>query len=424
MSQATVNLQPIQVSLDDLYLDPNNPRFAKSLNLDASVPDEKVAAAQEDVRKLFVVGNSERKAGEDGSEETEEDTFNIADLVNSMEEIGFIPIDQIVVRKLSNAPDKYLVVEGNRRVCSAKYILSKPLPTEPNALKVRQAVLATLSSIDALLLVTEGLSETVIHDQIGVVLGLRHFGAVLPWGVLAKAVNIYNEYKLISPSQETFAVEGWRLAQLMARLSQSRSDLTNALKTYIVYLQLQDAFPTTPPRPTHYSLLQACVLNRKLQGAGFIVQDGGTYKIDEASLERLYLVCEFGIRDRLADDQKILRDPKTVNKLAGLVHTAAGHEDSAVRAFASSLRDEVYHKDRSLEDATNHLKSFMSDRIWTEALDKLLAKVTAPSGSKFPTPDDEVERLNIDDFHPIGNDQLHLEEADKAFKNLRRILGL
>ena len=424
MSKATVNLQPIQVSLHDLYLDPNNPRFAKNLNLDALVADEKVAAAQDAVRKLFVIDGSGQQANDEEGEESEEDTFDISDLVKSMEEIGFIPIDQVVVRKLSNDPKKYLVIEGNRRICSAKHLLELTPPSNPEKLTRHLAALSTLDKIDVLLMETDGLSEAQIHGQIGVVLGLRHFGAVLPWGTLAKAVNIYNEYKQISPVQAEFTRDAARLSQLAARLSQSRSDLTNALKTYVVYLQLQEAYPSSGPKPTHYSLLQACVLNRKLQGANFITQNPQTFQVDQASLEQLHHYCEFGVRDGLLEDQKILKDPKAVNKLAALVHAAAAHAVAPVRAFASSLVNEVYHKDYTLEDAANHLKSFMIEQIWTQALGNLLDKVYAPPGSCMPSPDDEAERLDVAKFKPIGNELMQLEEAEKAFKNLRRILAL
>jgi hypothetical protein len=84
----------------------------------------------------------------------------------------------------------------------------------------------------------------------------------------------------------------------------------------------------------------------------------------------------------------------------------------------------VFHKERSLEDASNHLKSFMSDRVWTEALNKLLDKVAAPPEEGIEMPDDGAERLCVSNFHPIGNELMQLEEAQKAFKNLRRILDL
>ena len=247
---------------------------------------------------------------DDDTDEAEEDTFNIGDLVNSMKQIGFIPIDQVVVKKLSCDPTKYIVIEGNRRISAAKYLKSLDLPTEPEKAKAQKAARDTLESIDVLLLVTDGLSDEVIHDQIGVVLGLRHFGSVLGWGTLAKAVNIYSEYKLISPAQDDFVLDNARLGQLVARLSQSRANLTNALKTYVVYLQLQEAYPTSPPRPVDYSLLQACVVNRKLQAAEFIGQNQSTYKLNQESLERLHQVCEFGNRAELRDEQKILKIPR------------------------------------------------------------------------------------------------------------------
>ena len=36
-------------------------------------------------------------------------------------------------------------------------------------------------------------------------------------------------------------------------------------------------------KPSHYSLLQACVTNRRLAGARFIEQDGNSFKLTAAS---------------------------------------------------------------------------------------------------------------------------------------------
>ncbi len=101
--------KPTKVSLDDLMLDPNNPRCVVTLELKATVPDTEVETHQEKLLKAFdQTGDSE--------------FFSVKDLLDSFEKVGYQPIDKIVVRALPR--NKYLVLEGNRRV-SALRILRK-----------------------------------------------------------------------------------------------------------------------------------------------------------------------------------------------------------------------------------------------------------------------------------------------------------
>jgi hypothetical protein len=425
MSGTSVRLKPIRVALEHLLLDPNNPRFAKSLNLRETVLDEHIPAAQEEVKNFFINERSSETVPDDDDSETEEGKVRIGDLVRSMQEIGFVPIDQIVVRKLAGSSSDYVVVEGNRRVSSAKYLRAhKPNPSDPEAKRRHKEVLTTIEELDVLLLDTEGLTDAEVNDQIGVILGLRHFGQVLPWGSLAKAINIYHEYVHTQPRQMEFRLDNKRVSQVVTRLSQTRAGVLNALKTYIAYRQLQEAFPNGP-KPDHYSLLQACVINRKLAGSKFIEQDGNTFELGASSLENLNNACEFGDRDTLPEGAKILGDPKAVKSFAGLMADAASNPDSAVRAFAFNLREEVLSKERPLTDAVDHLRSFKSDRAWTDSLEVLLQKVIEPDLPKNDSQSpNEKRQLEIGDFQPLANDLLRLEDANKAFRNVRMILGI
>lgn len=426
MPDATVRLKRITVALDRLFLDPNNPRFAKSLKLPESVPDKDIASAQPRLEKLFVNEKDSEVDVDDDDSEAEEGAVRVGDLIRSMQEIGFVPIDRVVVRQLDHSPSDYVVIEGNRRVRSAKYLYSlKVEDSDPKAKERHEEILKTLKDLDVLLLNTEGLSAQQLHDQIGVILGLRHFGQVLPWGTLAKAVNIYHEYMNTQPIQLEFRLESKRVSQVVTRLSQTRSGVMNALKTYIAYKQLQDAFPSGQPKPSHYSLLQAFVTNRKLCTSGFIEQDGNTFNISASSLERLNVACEFENRDNLKEEEKILKDPKSVSSFSGLIADAASHRDSAVKAFAATLSVEVISKERTLNDAVDNLRSFKSDRVWTESLKDLLAKVEVPGEpTDDPLPEVGRQKLSVSDFQPSGNDVLRLEEARKAFRNVRTILNI
>ena len=425
MPEASVQLTPLRVALQELYLDPNNPRFARSLKLEAPVPDAEIASVQQRVRKLFVHDMDSESSSDDDDAEADDGAIRIGDLIRSMQEIGFVPIDRVVVRRIKGESPTYVVIEGNRRVSAAKYLHDfKPAQADPTAKTKHEDIVKTLRELDVLLLVTDGLTPEELHNQIGVILGLRHFGSVLGWGTLAKAVNIYNEYRITQPTQAEFRLEANRVSQVATRLSETRSNVKNALKTYIAYQQMQIAFTHAQPKPAHYSLLQACVVNRKLATANFIEQDGNTFTLSAASLEQLNIACEFENRDRLKEDAKILRDPKAVSRFASLVADASSNRDTAVRAFAASLLDEVVNKERSLDDAGDNLRSFKSDRVWTESLEALLAKVVEPGASLDELSSDGRRTLLLKAFQPSGNDLLKLEDARKAFKNVRTILSL
>ena len=93
-----------EVKLQDLYLDPNNFRLIHEPN-QVNVPDDMVR--DEDVAsrtyRLLLGAKSQ----------------NIQDLVASFKTNGYLPVDQIQVREIQGG---YLVVEGNRRVATLKYL--------------------------------------------------------------------------------------------------------------------------------------------------------------------------------------------------------------------------------------------------------------------------------------------------------------
>jgi hypothetical protein len=415
--ERSVKLREIAVPLEDLYLDPNNPRFARSLNLSKELLDVEIPGAQAQLRKMFInEHDSESRVDEEKVEV--EGPILIGNLVRSMQEIGFVSIDRVVVRKLANSG--YVVIEGNRRVSAAKHLFDQPPPRAPEDRKKHEEILETLRKLDVLELITDGLTPQEVHDQIGVILGLRHFGSVLEWEPIAKAVNIYNEYRNMQPPQAEFRFDPARVSKVGILLSEPRSSIRDALRTYVAFQQLQAAFPHAQPKPPHYSLLQACVTNRKLNTAKFIEQDPNTYQLSAASLEMLNIVCEFENRDK-PDYSKILDRPQSVSRLATLVEHGASHKDLAVRAFASSLRDAVLIKDQPLDDAIDNLRTFTSQRVWTESLEALMDKVEEPVGTPA-TSGTQTKQLRLKDFESTGNDALKLDDAKRAFKNVRLIL--
>ena len=99
------NVNTKQVTLDDLYLDPNNYRL---------IHEEAHEKVLEDKIKNNLIQRRTFKLI------TKEKNQNILDLLDSFKSNGYLPVDQIQVRPLTNGG--YIVVEGNRRIASLKYL--------------------------------------------------------------------------------------------------------------------------------------------------------------------------------------------------------------------------------------------------------------------------------------------------------------
>ncbi len=100
--QTNANIR--KVSLRNLYLDPNNFRLIHESD-QVSVPDEKIRDKDVANRTYrLIVGEKNQ---------------NIQDLVESFKANGYLPVDQIQVRRVDGI---FIVVEGNRRVAALKYL--------------------------------------------------------------------------------------------------------------------------------------------------------------------------------------------------------------------------------------------------------------------------------------------------------------
>ncbi|MBK4216148.1 hypothetical protein JJJ17_09440 [Paracoccus caeni] len=160
-----VDLRSIEVPLSQLFLDPNNPRFVGSEWVYISDDD----AVKSDIQE----STSDRLFSE----------HDVDKLKSIMEYNGYLPIDRVVVRKISE--DAYIVLEGNRRICAAKSInghsdSGDPLPV---------AIVETFKKIPCLLY--EGANED--GDASWIFQGLRHISGISEWPAFNKAKLIVEQ---------------------------------------------------------------------------------------------------------------------------------------------------------------------------------------------------------------------------------------
>jgi hypothetical protein len=160
-----------KVSLENLLLDPNNYRIRGNENYKL-IEEKDIANAmvQKRISKMIC---GDTKA-------------NIKDLLESFKENGYLMIDNIIVRPYKN--EKYVVVEGNRRVTTLKVL--KEL--HEDGMDIGNVNSDIFNKIDVV----------VYHDDdknYEILMGLRHVSGVKEWGDYEQSQlisNLANNYMM------------------------------------------------------------------------------------------------------------------------------------------------------------------------------------------------------------------------------------
>ena len=164
-------LTPINVSLDDLLLDANNPRFSELGEELSVIPEGRFA---------------DEKVQSNTFEKMRDPMFDVAELRDTIKTIGFLPMDRIVVRRWKGTGDtpKYVVIEGNRRVTALKWLRNLH---EIGKETFDQARLDNILTLECLLLNSDlaPASATLILP------GLRHVSGIKEWGPYQKAKAVH-----------------------------------------------------------------------------------------------------------------------------------------------------------------------------------------------------------------------------------------
>jgi hypothetical protein len=150
------SLTPINIEIDKIYLDPNNPRFTNEIWIsDEGIDDP--AKQQELVNRI-------------------QSESPVISLMDSIETNGYLPIDRIVARQFKDG--SFVVLEGNRRVTAAKILLERHAN---HTLVLKDYVLETLKSIPVLLYTGTD------QDAAWIFQGLRHISGIMDWSAYNKA---------------------------------------------------------------------------------------------------------------------------------------------------------------------------------------------------------------------------------------------
>lgn len=154
ISLELLELTEKEIDLENIMVDPNNPRLLE-MGFQV-VPDERISEVE--VQKEAIANM--KKSG-------------LKDIIEKVKKFGFLTVDRVVVRPLRN--DKYIVVEGNRRISSLK-VLHEDHTRGRISLDGR--VVGSLKKFNVL--AYEGENK----DIVWLLQGIRHIKGIKEWGPL------------------------------------------------------------------------------------------------------------------------------------------------------------------------------------------------------------------------------------------------
>lgn len=194
-------MQPIDVRLDDLLLDPNNYRFQDAARF-RSVPEPRFG--EESVQASAL----ERL-----------DSEGLSELKASIQHNGFLTIERIVVRPWSGDPNKFVVIEGNRRVAALRRLRED----HRAGIDVNDDVLRVFDAVPVL-----SMDEGEPVDFLAI-MGIRHVGGVRRWGP-------YQSAKLITEMRDRHELE---FSDIASRLGLQTREVTRRYRAFKALSQME-----------------------------------------------------------------------------------------------------------------------------------------------------------------------------------------
>ncbi|MCD6099164.1 MAG: hypothetical protein J7K33_01120 [Candidatus Marinimicrobia bacterium] len=220
-----LELEEKEVELMDIMVDPNNPRLLE-LGFDV-VPDERIC---EDSVQRETIDNMKK--------------IGLKDITEKVKKFGFLTVDKVVVRPLTD--NKYVVIEGNRRISALKELYEDH---KRGRISLNESVLKSITSLKVL--VYTGTNK----DVVWLLQGIRHIKGVKEWGPLQQG-------RFLSEMQER---RGLRAADLAKMTGIGRNTVTRLIRSYKAWEQAKtDEDHGDKINADHFSLFSEAVFRKPI----------------------------------------------------------------------------------------------------------------------------------------------------------------
>ncbi|MEC7783588.1 MAG: ParB/Srx family N-terminal domain-containing protein [Bacteroidota bacterium] len=346
----TIKFRDQIIPFDSLYLDPNNPRF---LSMDD--PENKVPADR--IKEIDVQ--------EAAFQKMLRPEFQVRALRDSILEIGYLPMDRIVVSKLDD--DSFVVIEGNRRLAAIRWIEQMIKEGAKD-----KSIRATYENLTVSVLDSE--SDTDINRL--KVQGVRHISEARPWGTYQKAQLIRSliENEGLSPQDVALAI-GYRT-----------QEVNRIYSAYLLHKQMQDdedygQYAT----PEHINYFYELVGRKKLRE--FFGYDNETGLFEEEDND-YHLFFKWIIEDPDNGHRKKLNSTRDVRELTKIIASSEAWDKlledrtSITEALAVALKYNTVNWKKEVTQAIDSLEKIPLDQLEKfnegdiELLNKLKSMIT------------------------------------------------
>lgn len=317
-SKSGVVGKPLNLHVDDLLLDAENPRFGSKSK----------AISQEDIAVKLEMGSE------------------VMIVAESIARNGYFANEPLIVIE-SQIPGKYVVIEGNRRFTALLSLTSEPIRSKMFQTD-RFNELAKISVFRNEDLVPCTLVEN--RELIAPILGFRHISGVMEWQPLAQAIFIA---KLIDD-------DGYSFITAAEAVGKPKSDIAAMYRNQAIAKQATSAGMNTSGLEHSFTSLTLAMGSPGIRAfvdapLGSAVTPGMT-PIPEDHHEELKELLSFLFGDDLREP--VIKDTREINRLGKIIENPTGLE--TLRSTWSLAEAEATIKDRGMDPYTrllNRLKT-------------------------------------------------------------------
>lgn len=334
-------------SLEHLYLDPNNYRFIDDADYhlvdETRIMDERV---QQNVRQM-ILGKSRD---------------NVMDLLNSFRTNGYVNLETVQVRPLD--ADNYMVIEGNRRVATLKYLFD---------LYQTGADIGAMNDFDFSKVPINIISDSVRSQMVA--MGISHISGKKRW-------NPYNQAQMIYDLQNKYnmSVEEIRLS-----LGATKNLVNRCLRTLALIRSYQNSDYGDQFRSDMYSFFEEVVKSPAIKD--WLGWDNEFMRcINQRNEERLFSWFSLTDETEVNDDGELV--PKTLSPIIT--------KSVEIRDLAKFITDEKalrrMEETRSVNDGFAVSDAIGRSRI-ESAIDTINAEMKAMLNYAEYLKDDDLDKM-------------------------------
>jgi len=344
------------VSIDLLLLDPQNPRFETPVAVDEAAFDS-----------LDIQEATKTTLGQP--------RFGVNDLAQSIRQIGFLPVDRVVVLEFdatstvaATGTQKYIVIEGNRRVAAIKLILAerwhRPISTELEE---------SISTLDVLVLKPEicGMTPGNARD---VIQGVRHISGVRGWGPYQQAVALRG---VMNSSASTHRLtQSQAAAAVGLSVLETNADL-NALGVYEQMVADEEYGPRAVPSIFSYFVeaVRKPAIREWLQ---FSDQDKAFHSEDRRKLFYSWITPDDNSFQKIREALEVRKLVKIIPHSAALAALSNDDQigiDAALVMVSAPATPPAVDWEATLQSIVDQLERFPASRLSNEADITLLQRI-------------------------------------------------